>query len=67
MARSYQIKIDVTTTQLAQLIAFTEDEQEYWANLSKEDAEQWAKLRDALAYNLDMIEDYPFDKNINKV
>lgn len=66
--KSVLIKIELTPAQLESLVQFSEDEQEYWEGLgSVVDAEQWSTLRDKLAYELDMIVDFPFDKVATKV
>ena len=55
----YQIKLRITIDQLQSFIQHVEKVK---SECDCEDGKEWEKVRDDLAYELDMITDYPFDK-----
>jgi hypothetical protein len=62
--KEYVIKLTVTVDQLQSMIQHAEDEKEWHLVHGGEPAvKEWDKVRDELAYHLDMITDYPF-KNV---
>lgn len=62
--KKHSIKLILTQEQLQSLVQFAEQEKEYWYDKNKEETEDWSKIRDQLAYELDMITDYPFKQNV---
>lgn len=57
--RTYKIKLELTVDQLQTLIQHAESEKEKALGLSNDN--DWSKVRDQLAYELDMITDYPWN------
>lgn len=59
--RTYKITLEVTADELRTLIQHAElEKNKVFFSRNKEIFDRWHKLRDDLAYHLDMITDYPW-------
>jgi hypothetical protein len=59
--KAYAVKLQLTVDQLQSLIQHAEEEKEWHLIHGGEpEVREWDKVRDQLAYELDMITDYPW-------
>lgn len=59
----HSVKVKLKIDQLQTLINHAQEEADYWLTFGQQsEAEEWARIRDEFAYEMDMITQFPFKK-----